>query len=94
MPTRKVLGRQLPTHEEQRPSSAKRMYGRSWRAARLNFLAEHPLCVQCLAEGRTVEATDVDHVIPHRGNGTLFWDRSNWCALCHSCHSSKTRRGQ
>lgn len=94
MPTRRVLGKALPTHDQRRPSAAARMYGRAWRTARLDFLAQQPLCVQCQAEGRTVAATDVDHVIPHRGNGTLFWDRSNWAALCHACHSAKTRRGE
>jgi 5-methylcytosine-specific restriction protein A len=35
-------------------------------------------------------ATDVDHVVPHRGDRQLFWDTSNHQALCHSCHSRKT----
>lgn len=35
-------------------------------------------------------ATVVDHIIPHRGDQKLFWDRSNWQALCKSCHDSKT----
>lgn len=94
MPTRRVIGRTLPTHDERRPSAARRLYGRAWRNERLAYLSEHPLCVRCLANGMTVEATDVDHVIPHRGNLTLFWDRSNWASLCHACHSTKTRRGQ
>jgi 5-methylcytosine-specific restriction protein A len=37
-----------------------------------------------------VKATDVDHIIPHRGNQKLMWDQSNWQALCHACHSRKT----
>ena len=35
--------------------------------------------------------TDVDHIKPHRGDLKLFWDRSNWQALCHRHHSMKTR---
>lgn len=35
-------------------------------------------------------ATDVDHIVPHKGNHELFWDRDNWQALCHHCHSVKT----
>ena len=38
------------------------------------------------------KATDVDHVIPFRGDMSLFWDESNWQALCHRHHSMKTRR--
>ena len=34
-----------------------------------------------------MKATDVDHIIAHRGDPKLFWDQSNWRALCHSCHS-------
>lgn len=39
-----------------------------------------------------VLSTVVDHVIPHRGDDVLFWDESNWQALCKSCHDSHKRR--
>ena len=52
----------------------------------------HPLCVECMKEGRYVKATDIDHIVPHRGDQKLFWDQSNWQALCHRHHSMKTRR--
>ena len=35
-------------------------------------------------------ATDVDHIIPHRGDKKLFWDSGNWQSLCHECHSRKS----
>ncbi len=78
--------------KEARPYAAARGYGKRWQAARLEFLEEHPLCEDCLARGRYVRATDVDHVKAHRGDPKLMWDRSNWRALCHSCHSKKTNR--
>jgi hypothetical protein len=31
-----------------------------------------------MKEGRYVKATDVDHIIPHRGDKKLFWNESNW----------------
>ncbi|WP_407496877.1 HNH endonuclease [Pseudooceanicola sp. MF1-13] len=34
----------------------------------------------------------MDHITPHKGDRKLFWDRSNWQALCHACHSRKTAR--
>ncbi|MCG8990866.1 HNH endonuclease [Laribacter hongkongensis] len=46
----------------------------------------------CLAEGRTVAATVVDHITPHRGDQRLFWDSSNWQPLCASCHSGAKQR--
>lgn len=35
-------------------------------------------------------ATEVDHIIPHRGDQQLFWDTNNWQGLCKPCHSRKT----
>lgn len=37
-------------------------------------------------------ATVVDHRTPHRGDQALFWDRSNWQALCAPHHSSDKQR--
>lgn len=80
-----------PLHSEEVRSAAGRGYGRAWQKARKRYLEAHPLCVECMREGKYVKATDVDHIIPHRGDKKLFWDESNWQALCHSHHSIKTR---
>ena len=77
-------------HPEEVRSAAGRGYGVAWRKARKQYLEEHPLCVECMKEGRYVKATVVDHIIPHRGNKTLFWDQRNWQALCKRCHDRKT----
>lgn len=37
-------------------------------------------------------ASVVDHVVAHRGNQTLFWDRSNWQGLCSTHHSRDKQR--
>ena len=79
-------------HPEEARSASSRGYGRAWQKARKEYLSLHPLCTECMKHGLYVKATDVDHVIPHRGDPALFWDRDNWCALCHSCHSRKTGR--
>ena len=39
---------------------------------------------------RYVQATVVDHIIPHRGNEVLMWDENNYQALCKECHDRKT----
>ncbi|WP_456848588.1 hypothetical protein [Bradyrhizobium sp. USDA 4504] len=32
----------------------------------------------------------MDHIVPHRGDMKLFWDRKNWQALASSpCHTSR-----
>lgn len=58
------------------------------------YLAQHPLCVECERNGRVVLATDVDHIMPHRGDKALFWSVDNWQSLCAQHHAAKTRRGQ
>lgn len=75
-----------------RESAASRGYGWRWRLARRGFLAAHPLCAQCSAEGVVRAATVVDHIIPHKGDQALFWDRSNWQPLCKAHHDRKTAR--
>lgn len=75
-----------------RENSAQRGYGYKWQQARAGFLKKHPLCVYCLKKDKVTAATDVDHIIPHKGDMDLFWQRSNWQPLCGSCHSAKTAR--
>lgn len=79
--------------DQYRESSSKRGYDYQWQKYRRGFLRRHPLCVSCTARGRTVPATDVDHIKPHRGDKELFWNPSNHQALCKSCHSRKTALG-
>lgn len=77
--------------EQQRGTSNQRGYTYRWQQASKGYLAKHPLCVHCQLKGLVVSATEVDHVIPHRGDMTLFWDRdNNWQGLCGPCHSTKT----
>src|SRR5688572_14863534 len=62
-------------------------YGRPWRRIRDAWLAEHPLCVYCQAEGRVEVAREVDHIIPHKGDDILYRDRNNLQSLCTRHHS-------
>lgn len=61
-----------------------------WRDASKRFLTANPLCVSCKRMGVITTSTETDHITPHKGNITLFWDRSNWQPLCKICHSTKT----
>lgn len=56
-----------------------------WRTFSKDFLKTHPFCYICGAK-----ATVVDHIIPHRGDLSLFYDVNNVQPLCQSCHSRKT----
>jgi len=70
-----------------RPSARQRGYDSRWDKARIGFLLSHPDCASCQAP-----ATSVDHIIPHKGNPVLFWDKANWQPLCTSCHSRHKQR--
>ena len=84
----------LPLHPEVTRSASERGYGRRWQKASRLFLQEHPFCVECLKEDppRYVKATVVDHIVPHRGDAHLFWDKNNWQPLCKRHHDLKTGR--
>ena len=63
-----------------------------WRKARAAYLRLHPLCVMCRRDGRTVLASVVDHIRPHRGDVGLFFDQRNWQPLCKTHHDSTKQR--
>lgn len=88
----KYCERHKPMHPEEVRSAASRGYDSAWRKASRQFLQVHPLCEECKKQGRYVKAAVVDHIVPHRGDQKLFWDRCNWQALCKRCHDQKTRR--
>ena len=83
-----------PSSDGTRPTAHKRGYTGRWQRVSKRFLADNPCCVACERAGYTTEATVVDHVIPHKGNQTVFWDESNWQALCKPCHDRKTGKGK
>ena len=80
---------QLTTYE--RDPDTQRLYSTRWKKRRKAQLAREPWCADCLKQGIYTEATDVDHVAPHRGDRLLFWTGALQ-SLCHSCHSTKTRK--
>ena len=49
------------------------------------YLQSHKTCTRCGAP-----ATHVDHMIPHGGDECLMFDKNNWRASCHACHSLRT----
>lgn len=61
-----------------------------WQPLRADQLAREPFCRECRKRGIREYATDVDHIVDHKGDWTLFLDPGNLQSLCHSCHSKKT----
>lgn len=60
-----------------------------WRKIRARQLRREPWCAECMKRGVFTTATDVDHILPHRGDVMLFF-RGPFQSLCHSCHAKKT----
>ena len=77
-------------HTKDRAHAAERGYGAKWQRERRKFLESNPFCVKCYEEGHITMATVVDHIVPHRGDQKLFWDRGNWQPLCEHHHNVKT----
>ena len=68
-------------------------YGLSqWKILRLCTLQENPFCIECNHQARIVRANIVDHIKPHRGDWSTFWDKANLQCLCKSCHDRKTSK--
>lgn len=78
--------------DSRRASSSERGYTYRWQKASKNFLKRNPLCVQCLAEDEVKPSEVTDHIVPHKGDYKLFWDRNNWQALCKQHHDIKTAK--
>lgn len=83
-----------PTREERdretdrlRGSARERGYSVAWDKASRGFLLRHPICAACEAAGLIVAAEVTDHVIPHKGDMGLFWDRSRWQGACTWHHN-------
>lgn len=84
----KLGGRQPhQAYDKSRGSAADRGYTREWSRKSGQHKREHPLCVGCLALGVSEPVTVTDHIVPHRGDEVLFWDRSNWQSACNLHHS-------
>ncbi len=64
------------------------LYDATWNKLSKAFRGRNPLCVYCLQIGKVTRSEVVDHIIPHKGNGELFYDQDNWQTLCKHCHDS------
>lgn len=78
--------------DAKRGTAHERGYGHKWKLARDSFLRRNPLCVYCARDDRVEPATVVDHIIPHKGDMQLFWDKGNWQSLCKTHHDKKTMK--
>ena len=82
----------LKQKDKDRGTRTARGYDNKWLKASKRYREENPLCVMCEKEGILTKADCTDHIIPHKGDLELFWNRDNWQSLCTTCHSIKTAK--
>lgn len=70
-----------------RSKDINKKYGRSWKKVRERYIATHPLCEECLKQGRMVPVQEVHHIVPVSRGGTN--SENNLMSLCRSCHNRK-----
>jgi len=56
-----------------------------WRMRSINQIKQHPLCVMCLQAGWVTAAKVADHIVPHKGDPTLFYE-GKLQSLCKHHH--------
>lgn len=62
-------------------------YNYQWSRIRERYVKSHPLCEECLKEGRYTPVEEVHHILPLSVGGTN--DFNNLMSLCRSCHLKK-----
>lgn len=64
-----------------------------WRELRWQVLREARFtCARCGWATAETSKLVADHVVPHRGDEALFWDRANLQCLCKACHDGAKQR--
>lgn len=69
-------------------------YGYRWEQFRKFYLTEYPLCNDCEQSGRVTPAAELHHVMKVADHPELQFDPLNIMALCKSCHSKRTAKGE
>jgi len=90
LPTRQSDYDPKPKYERGKSAEYQHLYSWRWAKYSKGRLKRHPLCVICLEEGKTTPATCTDHISPHKGLRSKFWNKYNLQSLCETCHNVKT----
>lgn len=80
------------TYQEKQTVYKTLITSHEYRRLRDKYIGAHPLCEDCLAEGKVTQATEVHHVRRILGAGDLsgmkarLMDCGNLRSLCYDCH--------
>ena len=72
----------------QRDPKINKRYGARWRRIRAAYISQHPLCEDCLAQGKTTPVQEVHNILPLEDDGSH--DFNNLRSLCKPCHSRQS----
>lgn len=84
--------RREPPRKPNRPTTTEAGYGGDWARRAKQYRDQHPICLPCQLVNLLTPSQCVDHIQPHRGNLELLNNPTNWQALCHYHHVTKTWR--
>lgn len=94
MPNKPPAYRPAKQRAPTRGTRTERGYDNAWGRWRLAYLREHPLCVDCKAQGFIEPAREVHHIRKVSEAPELKMEETNVMALCKPCHSRRTARGE
>lgn len=77
--------------DQRRGSARARGYTSAWDKAADSHRRRSPICIYCEMGAwgeppRITAASLVDHLIPHRGDQAVFWNKADWISSCKPCH--------
>lgn len=81
-------------NERDRGSPSARGYDAAWRRFRQRIVSERPLCQDCLERDLVTASRELHHIAKVRDRPELRLADGNVRALCSSCHSTRTARGE
>jgi 5-methylcytosine-specific restriction protein A len=93
-PQKKPYKRHI-TKDQYNHSSAVYYNNHRWKNLRNWYISNHPLCIDCMANGISTPAEHVHHLIPFMSGTTdnerwqLLLDPDNLVSLCKDCHHKR-----
>lgn len=79
----------LDTRKGSQIQPTQRLRGGNLQRRNRRMFMRNPLCVMCLAQGKTTQATEFDHIMPLHLGGSE--SEANLQGLCHEHHLEKSK---
>lgn len=95
MPTLKIQNRSKKAYARNENTDSRELRKKAyanpqWRKLRNTYIHAHPLCEECLSQGKITPAEDIHHMNSPFKSGAINWtmllDENNLKALCKECH--------